>query len=140
MPRIPTEIRITQRVRIPGSELDLSYARSSGPGGQHVNKTASKVQLRFNVEASTAFNDQDRELLRKRLRLTTAGDLLVSSERYRDQGRNVEDALARFEAVIRAALVRPKHRRKSRPTRASKERRLADKRRQSQRKRERRGE
>lgn len=140
MSRLPSEIRITQRVRIPAAEIELAYVRASGPGGQHVNKTSSKVQLRFNIDASVALNDQDRELLRKRLRLTQTGDLLLSSDRYRDQSRNVEDALARLEAVLRAGLVRPKPRKKTRPTRASKERRLSDKKRQSQRKRERRGE
>ena len=140
MGRLPAEIRITRRVVIPQSELELTYARSSGPGGQHVNKTSTKVQLRYNVAASGALSEEDRALLTRRLRLTQDGDLIIQSERYRDQGRNVEDAVAKLQTTLRKGLERPRPRKKTRPTRASRERRLADKRRQSQRKRERRGE
>jgi len=140
MARLPAEIRITHRVRIPASEVELSYARSGGPGGQHVNKTASKVQLRWNARTSAALSDADRELLETRLgsRLTKDGELIVASERHRDQSRNVEDAVARFAELVRRAIRRPTVRKKTRPSAASRERRLEDKRRRAQRKRQRR--
>jgi len=140
MARLPTEIRVTNRVRIPASEVELAYARSGGPGGQHVNKTASKVQLRWNALESAALSDADRELLQKRLasKLTKDGDLIVSSERYRDQSRNVDDAVERFTHVVRRAIRRPTPRKKTKPSRASRERRLQAKRHRSERKRQRR--
>lgn len=140
MPRLPDEIRVTNRVVIPGSELSLAFARSGGPGGQHVNKTATKVVLRWNAESSVALNEADRVLLRKRLasRLTTEGDLLVTCETNRDQKRNIEEALARFEEIVRKAIQRPKPRKKTKPSRAAQQRRLDDKKRRSARKQDRR--
>jgi len=118
----------------------MSFARSGGPGGQHVNKTESKVVLRWNALASPALSEQDRELLEQRLasRLTESGELLVTSERYRDQSRNTDDALQKLIETVRAAIKRPTPRKKSRPTRASKERRLETKRRRGATKRQRR--
>ncbi len=118
----------------------MSFARSGGPGGQHVNKTESKVVLRWNALSSTALNDDDRALLEKRLasRLTEEGELLVTSERYRDQSRNTDDALEKLIETVRESIKRPKPRKKTRPTRASKERRLEDKRRRGATKRQRR--
>lgn len=120
----------------------LSFAASSGPGGQHVNKVASKAVLRWDVAGSPALLADDRELLllRLRSRLTTGGELVLSSDRYRDQGRNVDDVLDRLVSLLRAALYRAPPRKKSRPTRASKERRLASKRRRSEVKRGRRSD
>lgn len=140
MPRLPTEIKITNRVRVPASEVELSYARSGGPGGQHVNKTASKVQLRWNARTSSALSDADRELLEKRLasKLTKDGELVVASEKHRDQGRNVDDAVERFALLVRRAIRRPTPRKKTRPSRAARERRLRSKRHRSDLKRQRR--
>ena len=140
MARLPTEIRITNRVRIPASEVELSYARSGGPGGQHVNKTASKVQLRWNARTSTALNAGDLALLEKRLasKLTKDGELLVSSEMHREQSRNVDDAVERFTLVVRRASRRPTPRKKTKPSKASRERRLQAKRHRSESKRRRR--
>jgi ribosome-associated protein len=140
VPRLPSEIVVSDRVRIPAREIDLAYARSGGPGGQHVNRTETKVILRWNPFASAALDDRDRALLRLRLasRLTTDGDLLVASETHRDQARNVQDALDRFVRLVREAIRRPKPRKATRPTRASRERRLDAKRRRSGRKRDRR--
>lgn len=140
MSRLPDEIRVTERVAVPSSEIDLSYARSSGPGGQHVNRTASKVHLRWNLRSSAAIDERDREWLEVRLRtkLTTDGDLIVSSERHRDQSRNVSDAVERFATMLREALKRPKRRKKTRPSRSARERRLKDKKRRSDQKRQRR--
>jgi len=140
MARLPSEIRITNRVLVPASEIELSYARSGGPGGQHVNKTASKVQLRWNARTSTALNAEDLALLEKRLvsKLTKEGELIVSSERHRDQSRNVDDAVERFALTVRRAIRRPTPRKKTRPSRASRERRLQAKRHRGETKRRRR--
>ena len=133
MARLPSELEVTDRIRIPAHEIDLSYARSGGPGGQHVNKTSTKVLLRWNLPASGALPDEERARLVEKLatRLTEEGDLLVTSERHRDQSSNVEDALAKFVELLRAALRRPKRRRKTKPTASSKRKRLEGKRRRS---------
>ncbi len=140
MPRVAEPIRVNARVAIPPAEVALSYARSGGPGGQHVNKTATKVLLRWNLDDSAALGDADRAWLRRRLasRLTAAGDVLVAVESHRDQKRNVEEAIERFRDLLARALERPKRRKKTRPTRASKERRLDAKRRRGETKRTRR--
>jgi ribosome-associated protein len=140
MPRLPTRIGISARVQVPAAEIALSYARSGGPGGQHVNKTSSKVLLRWSVRDSAALDDADRAWLLERLasRLTEDGELLVSSDRHRDQGRNVDDALARFVELVREGLRRPRKRRKTKPTKASQRRRVDEKRRRGALKRDRR--
>ena len=140
MARLPPEIDVGPRLRIPASEVSLSYARSGGPGGQHVNKTSSKVILRWNVRGSAVLGDEVRARLEEKLasRLTEAGDLLITSERYRDQARNVDDAVEKLVATLRGALARPKPRKATRPTRASQRRRVDEKRRRGARKRERR--
>jgi ribosome-associated protein len=140
MPRVPAELVVTERVRIPGAEVALSFARSGGPGGQHVNKTESKVVLRWNAARSAALSDADRAWLLQRLaaRLTADGDLVLAADEERSQSANVDAALRRFRQVLREALQRPKARRATRPTRASRERRLAAKRHRSDQKRDRR--
>jgi ribosome-associated protein len=134
--RLPTEIVVTDRVRVPGRELSLAYARSGGPGGQHVNRTETKVLLRWNPSRSGALDEADRAWVERRLaaRLTSEGDLLVASETHRDQSRNVADALERFVRVLREALHRPKPRKRTKPSRGARERRLDAKRRTSGRK------
>ena len=136
MSRLPAEIVVTERVRVPGREVELSYARSGGPGGQHVNRTETKVLLRWNPFESVALDERDRALLRERLasRLTGDGDLLVTSETPRDQSRNVADALERFVRLVRDAIRRPTPRKRTKPSRASRERRLEAKKRRSGRK------
>ena len=140
MPRLPAEIRVTDRVRVFPHEVSLSYARSGGPGGQHVNKTSTKVLLRWNLETTGALTEEQRERVRTKLaaRLTEDGELLVTSEAYRDQSRNVDDAIRKFAAVLREALRVPRPRKATRPTRASKRRRLDAKRRRGDIKRQRR--
>jgi ribosome-associated protein len=140
MPRVPALIEISERVRVPAAEIGLSYARSGGPGGQHVNKTSSKVLLRWSVAGSGALGDEDRAWLLARLasRLTEEGELLVTSDRHRDQGRNVDDALARFVEIVREGLRRPRKRRKTKPTKASQRKRVDEKRRRGALKRDRR--
>ena len=139
--RVPAFLEVTPRVRIPAAEILLAYAASGGPGGQNVNKVASKAVLRWCPATSVALSDADRAyvLSRLRSRLTSDGELVLSSDRHRDQPRNVEDVLERLKDVLRSALHREAPRKKSRPTRGSKERRLASKRRRSDVKRGRRG-
>jgi ribosome-associated protein len=140
VPRIPPFLVVTNRVRIPGNEIHLSFARSGGPGGQHVNKTESKVIVRWTALGSLSLSPDDREWLRRRLgpRLTAEGEVLVTCDTHRDQHRNVDEALERLVHIVRDAIRRPTVRRKTRPTRASRERRLTSKRARSERKRDRR--
>jgi ribosome-associated protein len=127
---------VNSRLQIPLSEFEFTYARSSGPGGQNVNKVNSKALLRWPVAHSAALPAEVRErfLCRFASRLTTAGELLISSQRYRDQGRNAEDCLEKLRVMVAEVAVRPTTRRKTRPTRASKERRLDTKREDSSKK------
>jgi ribosome-associated protein len=138
---VPTVLEVLPRLRIPGSELGLAYAASSGPGGQNVNKVASKAVLRWSLRDSVAPRPDDRALLFQRLasRLTTDGELVLACDRHRDQGQNVEEVLARLRDVLRAALHRDPPRKKTRPSRSSRERRLTGKRLRSDVKRGRRG-
>lgn len=121
-----TMFRVSPTIQIPDDELKFSYARSSGPGGQNVNKVNSKATLKWAVAASAALNDEVRQrlLAQQARRITTEGEIVLSSERYRDQRRNVEDCLEKLREIVMTAAVRPKRRRATRPTKASKERRL----------------
>jgi ribosome-associated protein len=141
MPRLPPEILVSNRVRIPAAEVQLTTARSSGPGGQHVNKTESKVILRWNLRASRSLREQDRAWLLQRLasRLTLDGELVLAAESERSQSTNAEEVVRRFAQLVREALMRPKPRRATKPTRGSRERRLTEKRHASERKRDRSG-
>ena len=125
------ELVITDAVRIPASELSESFARSGGPGGQHVNKTETKVELRWSIARSTALSEADRTWLLERFkdRLTSEGELLVVAGDERSQSRNRAEARRKLAAVVRDGLRRPRRRRATRPTRSSVERRLSDKKR-----------
>lgn len=135
-----TMLFVTARIQIPLSEFSFSYARSSGPGGQNVNKVNSKAVLRWDVTGSPSLPDDVRARLLGKLgsQLTTGGELVVSSDRYRDQPRNREDCLAKVAALISSAATPPKKRRPTRPGRAAKARRRKSKEAQSQKKQQRR--
>ncbi|MGH2974918.1 MAG: alternative ribosome rescue aminoacyl-tRNA hydrolase ArfB, partial [Solirubrobacterales bacterium] len=131
---IAEELRIDARLSIPLSEVELRASRSSGPGGQHANVTASRVEAVFDVEASRALDERDRDRLVGR-----AGPLITAvSQDARGQARNRELALQRLAEKIATGLAEPTRRRPTRPTRASRLRRLEDKRRSGERKRARR--
>src|SRR5262249_26651945 len=129
-------LHVTDAISIPDSELGWSYARSSGPGGQNVNKVASKAILRWNLEVSSSVPQSVKDRLRRAhpAHLTAEGEFLVTSERFRDQGRNGEACLLSLAGMIRRASTPPKPRKSTRPTRASKKRRLADKQHRSEQK------
>jgi ribosome-associated protein len=133
------DVRVNARVVIPGREIHTAFARSRGPGGQNVNKVESKVELRWRPADSAALSGADRAWLLARLarRLTAGGELIVTSERLRDQVRNRADAAAKLARIVADALRRPKPRRPTRPGKAAERRRLDAKRRHSQRKRQR---
>lgn len=126
-------LEISNRLRIPTEEFTWSFVRSGGPGGQNVNKVASKAVLRWNVAASPGLPEDVRSRLKQQQnrRITGEGDLLISSQRFRDQERNRLDCLEKLTAMLQAALVVPKKRRKTKPSRGSHERRLAAKKRRS---------
>ena len=124
-------LRINDHIAIDDSEISESFIRSSGPGGQNVNKLATAVQLRFDVRHSPSLSHEVRARLERLAgrRLTRDGVLVITAQRYRTQERNRDDALARLIELIRAAAVRPPPRRPSRPTLGSKVRRLEGKKR-----------
>jgi ribosome-associated protein len=132
-------LQVNDALSIPRSELDVRVSRASGAGGQHVNKTSSRVEIFWNVRASRALSDDQRARLFERLasRLTTEGSIRVVASDMRSQSRNRDLAEERLAEMVRRALVIPKKRRATRPTRASKEARLEGKKRQSHKKRER---
>lgn len=128
------DLRVTSSVSIPEHELEVSFARSGGPGGQHVNTSATKVELRFDVAATEALSDEQKERVRDALggRMTDDGVLILTASEYRSQTRNREAVHARLVNLLGEALRPQKRRRPTRPPRASKERRLENKRRRSE--------
>lgn len=132
---------VSPSLTIPDDELQIAFARSSGPGGQNVNKVETQVELRWSLARSRSLNETDRAWLLQRLstRLTSAGELLITSSLTRSQLQNRQDAADKMAEIIRLALVRPKRRRQTRPSRGSVERRLSEKKRHSEQKRTRSG-
>lgn len=122
-------MRISPHIEIPDSELSERFLRADGPGGQHVNRTESAVELRFDVAHSPSLPDdvRARALARRDRRLTDDGVLVIQGRRFRDQARNREDVRERLVELLRNALHAPKKRVATRPSRASKERRLVGK-------------
>jgi ribosome-associated protein len=127
-------LEINPQLQIPDTELQWTFARSGGPGGQNVNKVASKAVLRWNLAVSPSLPEEVKTRIRdqQRNRITTEGDLIITSQRYRDQERNKQDCLEKLAGMILRATTIPKPRKASKPSRASRERRLQVKRRRSE--------
>jgi len=121
-------------------ELKFTFARSSGPGGQNVNKVNSKAFLKWAIEGSQAVSNPIKQRFRKKYsnRLTKRGEVVIQSDRFRDQGRNVSDCLEKLKKMLLNIASPPKKRKKTKPTRASREKRLKQKRHHSEKKRNRR--
>lgn len=122
-------LEVNNRIRIPLREFDFQFSRSSGAGGQNVNKVNTKATLRWNVTGTGSLpGEVRRRFLEKfRRRITLEGELVLSSQRFRDQGRNVADCIEKLRVMIEEAARRPKTRTATKPTRGSKERRLKEK-------------
>ena len=132
---------VSEHIAIPDEELEWKFIRSSGPGGQNVNKVASAVQLRFLLPQNTTLPAAVRSRLQRLAgqRLIDDGTILLSARNERSQEQNRRAALERLADLVRAALIEPKIRKKTRPTRASKERRIDTKKRRAGTKRQRSG-
>jgi ribosome-associated protein len=133
-------LQVNDTLSIPRSELDVRVSRASGAGGQHVNKTSSRVEIFWNIPGSRALSDEQRSRLMEKLasKLTTEGSIRVVASDMRSQSRNRDLAEERLADLVRRALIIPKKRRATKPTRAAKEARLESKKRHSTKKRDRR--
>jgi len=138
----PEAVRVTAHVRIPVSEIELRAITGSGPGGQHVNRSATRVVLRWNVRTTRALTDDQRTRVAGKLssRLEADGTLRIVAGEYRSQQQNRRAAVERLVAIIERALVVQKSRKATKPTRGAIERRLTEKRQRSDTKRNRRSD
>lgn len=127
---------VNEQLRIPAEEFSLSFARSSGPGGQNVNKVNSKAVLRWHVAASPSLADDVKSRFFQRFgnRVNQTGEVVISSDRFRDQPKNVADCYEKLRHLIHSVLQPPRKRVKTKPSRATRQRRLTEKRRQSEKK------
>lgn len=130
---------INEQLQIPLAELRFRFSGSSGPGGQHVNKTATKATLLFNVRHSPSLTEAQRQRILEKLakRIDKEGVLRVEVQTFRSQRRNRDTAVTKFRLLLARALKTPKKRKKTRPSQAAKEKRLAAKKKQSEKKRRR---
>jgi ribosome-associated protein len=119
-----SDLIVNSRIAIAERELQERFIRSSGPGGQNVNKVASAVQLRFDVRASPSLPETVRIALLREPGITSEGELIITAQRFREQERNRADARARLARIIRRAATPPKPRRATRVPKASKRKRL----------------
>jgi len=136
-----TDLVVSDALTLPSAELEWTAVRSSGPGGQNVNKVSTKVELRFGLRESVVLGPSVKARLMALAsgRLDASGRIVITCDETRSQSRNLELARERLAALVRAALVKPKARKKTKPSRASKERRLTRKRQDAEKKAQRRG-
>ena len=129
-------LEVTARIRIPDRELDFSFARSSGPGGQNVNKVNSKAVMHWNIVSSPSVPGEVKERYTQTFgtKLDKEGNVVVSSDRFRDQQRNIEDCREKLASMLLQVAVPPKKRKATKPTKGSKERRIKGKKETSERK------
>lgn len=131
---------VNSRIQIPHDEFQFSFARSSGPGGQNVNKLNTKAVLRWPITASPSLPEDVRQrfLTQFRSRITSEGDFVLASQQFREQRRNVEDCVEKLRAMLASVAVAPRKRKRTKPSRGSIERRLQAKRKLAHKKQERR--
>ena len=129
-------LKVNNRIQIPFTEFDFTFSRSGGPGGQNVNKVNTKVTIRWSVIKSKTLPDDVRRRFQAKYhrRITKDGDLVMQSQRYRDQGRNVADVLEKLRGLLLEVATAPRQRKPTKPSRGSNERRLDAKRRASSKK------
>lgn len=129
-------LEIDSRTAIPMEEFTITYVRSGGPGGQNVNKVATKAVVRWDATHSPSMRDDVRErfVAKFAARLTTHGELIMTSQRYRSQDRNLTDCLEKIRDMVREVLVAPRKRKATKPTKGSVKRRLTEKKQTSERK------
>lgn len=132
-------LRVNHNIEIPETEFEFSFARSGGPGGQNVNKVNSKAVLHWDVKATQQLPPgvRQRFLAKYRNRITKEGALVLHSQKYRDQGRNVADCLERLRQMILSVVAPPIKRRPTKPSRGAQQRRLQNKKQNSEKKRSR---
>lgn len=129
-------LQVNDQISIPLREIKFSFSRSSGPGGQNVNKVNTRVQLRWNVQETSHLpaGVKDRFLRKYQRRITNTGELIVTSQRFRDQGRNVADAMNKLRELVLSVATAPRKRKPAKVSKRAKQRRLDDKKKHSQKK------